>query len=236
MAAIMAGLNTAPIERLQRTKSFLSQKTVGYKSVIDSTMDSSRNFAVYKDILKTINPPCVPFFGGSIRLVGSLTLIHVGFYLSAFQFIHDGNKDFVPRPRSVGVPLSNSASFSSLGTSSGSAVPTITSSSVQPGSGSKSAFQPTIGTMTASRSDSLQSPIRTGEEDEKPLINFWKCSLSAEILRDIHQYQSQPYNLQVCGPVWTFIQKSLAEVVDDGEAMYKRSMELEPREREDERM
>lgn len=63
MAGIIAGLNAAPIDRLKRTKEALSQKTVAMKADLDSTMDSSKNFANYKDMLKTINPPCVPFLG-----------------------------------------------------------------------------------------------------------------------------------------------------------------------------
>ena len=63
MAAIAAGLNSAPIARLKRTKEMLSQKTMSLKADLDSTLDSTKNFSKYKDMLKTINPPCVPFFG-----------------------------------------------------------------------------------------------------------------------------------------------------------------------------
>ena len=63
MAAIAAGLNSAPIARLKRTKEMLTQKTMTQKADLDSTLDSTKNFSKYKDMLKTINPPCVPFFG-----------------------------------------------------------------------------------------------------------------------------------------------------------------------------
>lgn len=63
MAAITAGLNAAPLNRLKRTKEQLSAKTTAQKEDLDRTMDSSKNFANYKDMLKTINPPCVPFLG-----------------------------------------------------------------------------------------------------------------------------------------------------------------------------
>lgn len=63
MAGVVAGLNSAPITRLKRTKELLSAKTASLKANLDATLDSSKNFANYKDMLKTINPPCVPFFG-----------------------------------------------------------------------------------------------------------------------------------------------------------------------------
>jgi hypothetical protein len=65
MAGVVAGLNSAPITRLKRTKELLSAKTVSLKANLDATLDSTKNFANYKEMLKTINPPCVPFFGAS---------------------------------------------------------------------------------------------------------------------------------------------------------------------------
>jgi len=65
MAGVVAGLNSAPITRLKRTKELLSAKTVSLKANLDATLDSTKNFANYKEMLKTINPPCVPFFGES---------------------------------------------------------------------------------------------------------------------------------------------------------------------------
>ena len=63
MAGVVAGLNSAPIARLKRTQELLSQKTQALKSDLETTLDSTRNFQNYKDMLKRINPPCVPFFG-----------------------------------------------------------------------------------------------------------------------------------------------------------------------------
>lgn len=63
MAGVVAGLNAAPVDRLKRTKELLSTKTMAMKLDLDRTMDSSKNFANYKEMLKTINPPCVPFLG-----------------------------------------------------------------------------------------------------------------------------------------------------------------------------
>ena len=63
MASIMAGLNSAPVLRLKRTKDMVSQKTQALKVELDRVLDSGKNFQNYKNMLKTINPPCVPFFG-----------------------------------------------------------------------------------------------------------------------------------------------------------------------------
>jgi son of sevenless-like protein len=68
-----------------------------------------------------------------------------------------------------------------------------------------------------------------------PLINFFKRSLSADILRDIQQYQSQPYNLARCKPVYDYITDGL-ELVEGSGDLYEMSLVLEPREREEERM
>ncbi|RXK38140.1 hypothetical protein M231_04601 [Tremella mesenterica] len=158
MAGIVAGLNSAPITRLKRTQDLLSAKTQAMKSDLDGTLDSTKNFQNYKDMLKAINPPCVPFFG---------------FYLSMLTFVEDGNKDIFPSPS--------------------------------------------------------ENPPKS------PLINFFKRSLSAEILRDIQQYQSQPYNLAKCTPVYNFIQQGLEQVEKAGD-LYETSLVLEPRERDEERM
>lgn len=69
----------------------------------------------------------------------------------------------------------------------------------------------------------------------QPLINFFKRSLSAEILRDIQQYQSQPYNLARCKPVYDYICSGL-EVVEKSGDLYEMSLILEPRERDEERV
>jgi len=76
MAGVVAGLNSAPITRLKRTKELLSAKTVSLKANLDATLDSTKNFANYKEMLKTINPPCVPFFGACPFSPPSLSSYH----------------------------------------------------------------------------------------------------------------------------------------------------------------
>jgi hypothetical protein len=68
------------------------------------------------------------------------------------------------------------------------------------------------------------------------MINFFKRSLSAEILRDIQQYQSQPYNLTKCGVVYDYIMQCLDETDKRTDDLYELSLQLEPREKDDERV
>jgi son of sevenless-like protein len=219
MAAVAAGLNIAPVLRLKRTKELLSQKTNAVKAELDKTLDSSKNFSNYKDMLKTINPPCVPFFGepGHSALHLDTLTKGSGFWLSALTFIEDGNKDMV-MPGSAFRGMTNSASSNSLASTSNGMTPmtSVSNSSTTP-------------------IDPQNTPL---SGPQKPLINFFKRSLSAEILRDIQQYQSQPYNLAKCKVVHDWMIKQL-EVCDksyDLNKLYELSLQLEPREREEERI
>lgn len=92
---------------------------------------------------------------------------------------------------------------------------------------------PNSATTPASATSGGQSS--NGTTAKEPLINFFKRFLSAEILRDIQQYQSQPYNLAKCRPVHEFLVSGLERVEASGD-LYERSLMLEPREREEERM
>ncbi|ODN75196.1 hypothetical protein L202_06394 [Cryptococcus amylolentus CBS 6039] len=191
LAAITAGLNSAPIARLRRTREHVSQKVLAIKADIDRNMDSSRNFSNYKDMLKTVNPPCVPF---------------LGFYLTALVFIEDGNKSFI-KP---GAPTR------------GNAVPPSNSSS----------------SISALASGQPPNANPTSEETvipTKPLINFFKRSMSAEILRDIAQYQSQPYRLARSRVVQDFMNAEFERVHNAPDA-WELSQELEPKEKDDERI
>ncbi|WVQ76637.1 hypothetical protein IAR50_006310 [Cryptococcus sp. DSM 104548] len=191
LAAITAGLNSAPIARLRRTREHVSQKILATKADIDRNMDSSRNFSNYKDMLKTVNPPCVPF---------------LGFYLTALVFIEDGNKSFI-KP---GAPTR------------GNAVPPSNSSS-----------------SISALANGQQSKVNPASEETviptKPLINFFKRSMSAEILRDIAQYQSQPYRLARSRVVQDFMNSEFERVHDAPDA-WEMSQELEPKEKDDERI
>lgn len=62
------------------------------------------------------------------------------------------------------------------------------------------------------------------------LINFFKRQLSADIIREIQQYQSQPYNLATCKPIQVFIESGIDSVSQESEELYQLSLANEPKE------
>ncbi|OAD80303.1 hypothetical protein PHYBLDRAFT_104965 [Phycomyces blakesleeanus NRRL 1555(-)] len=69
----------------------------------------------------------------------------------------------------------------------------------------------------------------------KELINFAKRAKTAEVIREIQQYQSSLYQLKPVEELQSFIQGSLRSTRDEDQ-LYKESLKLEPREREDEKI
>jgi son of sevenless-like protein len=67
------------------------------------------------------------------------------------------------------------------------------------------------------------------------LINFGKRIKTAEIIRDIQQYQNVPYGLQPVPELQDYLQKNM-DTASDVHEMYERSLAVEPREREDEKI
>lgn len=65
------------------------------------------------------------------------------------------------------------------------------------------------------------------------LINFSKQTKTAEVIREIQQYQNQPYNLQPVKEISDYILTYLSDTLDES-TLYEMSLILEPREREDE--
>jgi len=80
LMAILAGLSSAPIHRLKRTWAATNNKVKGAADGLRQLMDSSSNFARYRDALHSVNPPCVPF---------------LGVYLTDLTFIEDGNTHLI---------------------------------------------------------------------------------------------------------------------------------------------
>jgi son of sevenless len=67
------------------------------------------------------------------------------------------------------------------------------------------------------------------------LINFAKRTKTAEVIRDIQQYQNVPYALNPVPDLQEYILGNMREAGDVHE-MYHRSLQIEPREREDEKI
>ncbi|CAI2171814.1 16221_t:CDS:2, partial [Funneliformis geosporum] len=153
LTAITSGLYSAPIHRLRRTWETVNAKTIATLDILSKIMNSTKNFAEYREMLHSINPPCVPFFG---------------LYLTDLTFIEDGNPNY----------LKNS---------------------------------------------------------NNKLINFSKRMKTAEVIREIQQYQSAPYKLSPVQEVQTFIHFHLRDS-SDVKDLYNKSLLLEPRERDDEKI
>ena len=67
------------------------------------------------------------------------------------------------------------------------------------------------------------------------LINFAKRAKTAEVIRDIQQYQNVPYPLQPVPELAEYILSNMRTAGDVHE-MYEMSLQVEPREREDEKI
>ncbi|KAL8768943.1 MAG: hypothetical protein Q9209_004998 [Squamulea sp. 1 TL-2023] len=67
------------------------------------------------------------------------------------------------------------------------------------------------------------------------LINFAKRAKTAEVIRDIQQYQIVPYPLKPVGDLQDYILSNM-QAAGDVHEMYEKSLAVEPREREDEKI
>jgi son of sevenless-like protein len=67
------------------------------------------------------------------------------------------------------------------------------------------------------------------------LINYNKRAKTAEVIRDIQQYQNVPYSLQPIQELQEYIINNMRSAGDVHE-MYDQSLSVEPREREDEKI
>jgi son of sevenless-like protein len=67
------------------------------------------------------------------------------------------------------------------------------------------------------------------------MINFAKRAKTAEVIRDIQQYQNVPYPLQPVPELQEYILSNM-QAAGDVHEMYEKSLFVEPREREDEKI
>lgn len=83
--------------------------------------------------------------------------------------------------------------------------------------------------------------IQDGNPDNLPdgLVNFRKRQKASEVISDIKRWQAQPFNFHHLPNVLAYIEECLASYNDTkalSEHFWARSLEREPREREDEKM
>ncbi|KAI8391076.1 ras guanine nucleotide exchange factor domain-containing protein [Radiomyces spectabilis] len=144
--AIISAFDNSAVGRLKKTWELVGSRTNQTLSHIRKLMGANRNFTEYREMIHSVNPPCIPF---------------LGIYLQDLTFIEDGNPDYLKKSSN--------------------------------------------------------------------LINFAKQRKSAEVIREIKQFQSPPYTFQVIPELQDFI-KSHLENSHDVETLYERSLQLEPRE------
>jgi len=76
--SISAGLNNTAIYRLKDTWDDLSIKSIEFINEMENLFSS--NYKGYRQLLKTISPPCIPY---------------LGVYLTDLTFVEEGNLDFI---------------------------------------------------------------------------------------------------------------------------------------------
>ncbi|ORZ12364.1 ras guanine nucleotide exchange factor domain-containing protein [Absidia repens] len=76
--AIISAFDNSAIGRLKKTWDLLGNRTGQVLSQIRKLMGANRNFTAYRDMVHSVNPPCIPF---------------LGIYLQDLTFIEDGNPD-----------------------------------------------------------------------------------------------------------------------------------------------
>lgn len=80
MSTISSALNSSPILRLRKTWEQVHPRAKHQLDQLTRIMDSNKNFSSYREIIRNLNPPCIPF---------------LGVYLTDLVFIQDGNPDFL---------------------------------------------------------------------------------------------------------------------------------------------
>ncbi|KJE89917.1 hypothetical protein CAOG_009414 [Capsaspora owczarzaki ATCC 30864] len=78
--AVLAGMSNAAVYRLKKTWEALPNKVRSSYSELKELMSEQNNFGRYRQVLHSIDPPCIPF---------------LGIYLTDLVMIESGNKNFI---------------------------------------------------------------------------------------------------------------------------------------------
>ncbi|KAI9484954.1 ras guanine nucleotide exchange factor domain-containing protein [Zychaea mexicana] len=78
--AILSAFDSSAIARLQRTWDFVGSRAQQTLNGMRKVFASNRNFAQYRSLVHSVNPPCIPF---------------LGVYLQDLTFIEDGNPNIL---------------------------------------------------------------------------------------------------------------------------------------------
>ncbi|KAI9487373.1 MAG: ras guanine nucleotide exchange factor domain-containing protein [Benjaminiella poitrasii] len=84
--AILSAFDNSAIGRLKKTWELVSSRTSQLLAHIRKLMGSNRNFTEYREMIHSVNPPCIPF---------------LGIYLQDLTFIEDGNPDFLKKSNNL---------------------------------------------------------------------------------------------------------------------------------------
>ena len=63
MASIIAGLNAAPIRRLEVSWTLINTRFMKRLGACEMLIHPDKHFKNYRHMLATISPPCVPYVG-----------------------------------------------------------------------------------------------------------------------------------------------------------------------------
>ncbi|KAG0943536.1 hypothetical protein G6F57_009515 [Rhizopus arrhizus] len=84
--AILSAFDNSSIGRLKKTWMLCSRSTTQSLASIRKLLGANRNFVEYREIIHSVNPPCIPF---------------LGIYLQDLTFIEDGNSDYLRKSNSL---------------------------------------------------------------------------------------------------------------------------------------
>ncbi|KAF7727743.1 hypothetical protein EC973_007202 [Apophysomyces ossiformis] len=84
--AIISAFDNSAVGRLKKTWELVGGRTNQILTGIRKLMGSNRNFTEYREMIHSVNPPCIPF---------------LGIYLQDLTFIEDGNPDYLKKSNNL---------------------------------------------------------------------------------------------------------------------------------------